>query len=618
MRFGWDGLAGCFLFCSSVTLIYHVLVTDGTFHRLKNWHELPLTEFLVFLLVLVFLVVASKALAVLLHLLSLLWRVRRLRSLAATVVKDIAQHPPLSHDSRTRRILVCHASVGSGHQRAALAVEAAIHKLDSAAEVRVIDVMGPPYADRTLIRIYKDWYLRMVGGETMMGSLGGHCMGFFFDRTNNVTDPFTGGSAMQRRLTQVLLLNFLQAVLDFAPDVVVHTHFLAPELLSSLRRRHGLRVPHITVVTDMDVHAWWFQQPTEHYFVHRDFARSQLVADGVPEGDISVSGIPIMPDFQDALDTAAGLSKQERIKPFLRRMDVPLDPLVFGWDTDKQMFNSDASTPIVVQMSTGKTAADVYQQLLGTQTPIILVVVCGRQADVSESLKKLPVPDRHRVAFIGFTKTLHELLVAADVLVTKPGGLITAEAFACGLCVVVVDPYPGQEERNASLIQEAGVGIRIWDVRDLPLKMDAVLSPTRLKEFQQRAKGLAQPDAAITVAKYVLSGAPRTRMEASRFESTDCATNDDNSDSDFDPSSDSNASVEGVQAFESLGNYFRQVLSSSSLRIGRAVADDQSQAAWSRPFFQEAVANEPSLPKHRGRGPLKSGVSQTLPDDLGI
>ena len=37
------------------------------------------------------------------------------------------------------------------------------------------------------------------------------------------------------------------------PDILVHTHFLAPELVASLRRRHGLKVPQVTVAPAFSV-----------------------------------------------------------------------------------------------------------------------------------------------------------------------------------------------------------------------------------------------------------------------------------------------------------------------------------------------------------------------------
>jgi len=294
-------------------------------------------------------------------------------------------------------------------------------------------------------------------------------------------------------------------VCDMKPDVVVHTHFLAPELLASLRRRHGLKVPHITVVTDMDVHAWWYQQPTDHYFVPRSLAKYQLHADGVPEDDITVSGIPIMPQFSDTLNQIRGLDTDAKRRRLLAQMDTPLESALF-----------DGDRPLIIQMSTGRSVKAIYENILNLETPIALVVVCGRQADSRSQLERISVPQRHRVALLGFTSCIHELLAVADAVVTKPGGLITSEALACGVMVVVVDPYPGQEERNASMLLEEGAGIWIWDYRDIPPKLDAIFSATSsrssLTAYQENAQRLAMPDAALVVARYVLSDHPWQRM----------------------------------------------------------------------------------------------------------
>merc|ERR1740139_1628293 len=98
----------------------------------------------------------------------------------------------------------------------------------------------------------------------------------------------------------------------------------------------------------------------------------------------------------------------------------------------------------------------LFEQTLKLNTPSIIVVICGRQADISKDLAKIPVPPRHHVQLLGFTKTIHELMAVTDCIVTKPGGLITSESLACGLMMVVVDQYPGQEEWNTSMLLSEG------------------------------------------------------------------------------------------------------------------------------------------------------------------
>lgn len=55
---------------------------------------------------------------------------------------------------------------------------------------------------------------------------------------------------------------------------------------------------------------------------------------------------------------------------------------------------------------------------------------------------------------------MDEHLAAADLLLGKPGGLTSSEALARGLALVIVHSIPGQEERNADHLLEAGAALR--------------------------------------------------------------------------------------------------------------------------------------------------------------
>merc|ERR1712048_476812 len=127
-------------------------------------------------------------------------------------------------------------------------------------------------------------------------------------------------------------------------------------------------------------------------------------------------------------------------------------------------------------MAAGTNATIVYENLLMLSTPCIVVVVCGRHGDIREELEMFPVPEHIRIRFVAFTKTIHELMVVSDVIVTKPGGLITSEALACGLMIVVVDPYAGQEERNASMLLEEGAAIQVHHHELAPFRLDPILA----------------------------------------------------------------------------------------------------------------------------------------------
>ena len=113
-----------------------------------------------------------------------------------------------------------------------------------------------------------------------------------------------------------------------------------------------------------------------------------------------------------------------------------------------------------------------------------MVAVCGRnealRAELTEAVKKLP-PGVRTVSFtlLGFTTEMDELMTAADLFVGKPGGLTTSEALAKGLPMVVINPIPGQEERNSDHLLEQGVAIRCNNLPALAYKIDTLIDTPR-------------------------------------------------------------------------------------------------------------------------------------------
>jgi processive 1,2-diacylglycerol beta-glucosyltransferase len=93
----------------------------------------------------------------------------------------------------------------------------------------------------------------------------------------------------------------------------------------------------------------------------------------------------------------------------------------------------------------------------------------------------------------------------ATIIITKPGGITTAECLAKGLPMVIVDPIPGQEMRNTDFLIKMGIGIRIDDTSDIGEEVELLLSsPERLAAMSKAAYKNAKPYAALDVAKLIL------------------------------------------------------------------------------------------------------------------
>jgi len=377
----------------------------------------------------------------------------------------------------SRRILVLSASVGAGHLRAAEAVALAVKQVDPQAVVENVDVLG--YTNAAFRRVYSRAYLDLVNRAP-------YVLGFFYDLMDHAPSDARKRDRLRlhvERLNLRPLLKFLKA----QPwDVIVNTHFLPAEMIASLRQTGELATPQFTVTTDFETHRLWVNQPCDHYFTATEEGAANLQQWGVPAADITVSGIPIHPVFAEPKDRGACLARH----------------------------GLEGTRPVVLQLAGGFGVGPVeklFASLLGIEVPLQLIVVAGRNEDLKTRLDECAVPPRHRVKVLGYTTEMDELMAAADVVVTKPGGLTTSEALARGAAIVVVNPIPGQESRNSDFLLENGAAVKINNLATLSHKLTQLLrEPNRLATLKDRSRCLGRPDAAFVVARKALEWRAKT------------------------------------------------------------------------------------------------------------
>jgi processive 1,2-diacylglycerol beta-glucosyltransferase len=366
-----------------------------------------------------------------------------------------------------QRFLVLSASVGAGHLRAAQAVELALRELYPDALVQNVDVLQ--LTNALFRRLYGQAYLDLVNRAP-------HVLGYFYDMLDRPTSGRSKRDRLRLAVEKLNLTRFQKLLTSEQWDVVVNTHFLPAEIIAHLKSAGRLHAPHMTATTDFETHRLWVNQPCDHYTTATDEGAANLVHWGVPAGQITVTGIPIHPVF------ARPVERRE----CLRAQDLAED------------------RPVVLQAAGGfgvGPVAGIFQRLLELPMPLQIVVVAGRNAAAQQHLATLPVPPRHRVKIMGFTDQMDQLLGAADVVVSKPGGLTTSEVLARGAVMAIVNPIPGQESRNSDFLLENGAAIKINSLNTLTHKLGALLADApRLARLKAAARALGRPRAAYDVA----------------------------------------------------------------------------------------------------------------------
>jgi processive 1,2-diacylglycerol beta-glucosyltransferase len=370
-----------------------------------------------------------------------------------------------------KRVLVLSASVGAGHLRAAQAVELALRQLDPAADVRNVDVLE--FTNAAFRRVYGRPYLDLVNKAP-------HVLGYFYDLMDRATSPQRKADRLRLAVEKLNMIRFLRFLKSEPWDIIVNTHFLPAELIASLRSKGQLETPHFTVTTDFETHRLWVNQPCDHYFSATDEGAAYLTHWGVPAGDVTVSGIPIHPAFSQPKDRAACLAQHGLL----------------------------GDRPIVLQLSGGFGVGPIekiFQGILQIDVPLEVIVVAGRNEQVTAQLEQVVVPGCHRAKILGFTDKIDELMAVADIVVSKPGGLTTSEVLASGAAMAVINPIPGQESRNSDFLLENGAAVKINNIATLAHKLSPLLhEPSRLARLKENARRIGKPQAAFIVARQAL------------------------------------------------------------------------------------------------------------------
>jgi processive 1,2-diacylglycerol beta-glucosyltransferase len=369
------------------------------------------------------------------------------------------------------RVLILSASSGAGHTRAAQAIQKAFVEMNAAKELKHIDTLD--YTNKLFRTLYSKAYIDMVNKTPEV-------MGWLYDQFDR---PWKN----ERRRLAFDKLNtrpFVRMLKEYQPDITICTHFLPAEIISWLKAKRRLSARQAIVVTDFDVHAMWLCRHYEHYFVALDETRAHLEKLGINAERIKVTGIPIDPIFTRQKDK------------FEMR--------------EKHGLNQDRTTILV---SAGGFGVGPMKHLLSALSELghaaQVVAICGRnellKKEVEEIRESLTGRENFSVKAIGYTVEMDEFMAASDLIVGKPGGLTTSEALSRGLVLVIVNPIPGQEERNSDHLLEEGVAIRCNNLPVLGYKIDRLLDdPTKLMDMQERARKLARPRAAFEIVEKLL------------------------------------------------------------------------------------------------------------------
>jgi processive 1,2-diacylglycerol beta-glucosyltransferase len=363
------------------------------------------------------------------------------------------------------RVLILSASYGSGHAEAARSLATAFEA--RGVEPAVVDhfreLVHPVFASVSRAIYYR--LLRHAPGLWAIGYGMGDRLG--------PDSPLAFGMPQLGRARLARLLDTLR------PDAVVTVHATPAAALAALTLAGHPVPPHTTAVTDYVAHSQWMARPVDRYCVAAEEVRNEFVARGIPPERVVVTGVPVRAEFSRLID------------PIAARRTLGLSP-------HRRTVVAMAGT----QGSLGRLV-DVTRALLTVERPLQAVIVAGRDERLRSRLADLAARSPLRV--VGYTDDVSTLLAAADLLVTKAGGMTLAEATAAEVPLLLYGSLPGQERGNERFASRAGIALVARSRGELRRRLDRALGdPDTIERMQGSLRRLGRPDAAQHIVELVL------------------------------------------------------------------------------------------------------------------
>ncbi len=264
-------------------------------------------------------------------------------------------------------------------------------------------------------------------------------------------------------------------------DAVVMPHLFPAEAITHLKKKQKITARTYAVATDYTCIPFWEETEPDYFFIpHRELSR-EFIRAGIPHEKLIPLGIPVQRTF--------GVRRDQ--KEARQALGLPTDG------------------PMVLLMSgsmgyghLGQMASSLCKEY-GNR--LSLVVLCGSNTKAQERLKK-QFSSYSNVFIVNYTEQVSLYMDAADLLLTKPGGLTSTEAASKKLPLILTDPIPGCETQNASFFLRHGLALVPEKKSDYLEAVRTLLDDTGTRKRMQDAQELyVDPTAAAQICSFVLA-----------------------------------------------------------------------------------------------------------------
>ena len=361
------------------------------------------------------------------------------------------------------KILIFYASYGGGHLNAAKSIHDCLKNdyKDKNIDVELIDCMK--YVNKALEKMTTKAYNEMA--KKMPWAWG-----------RIYSDSQRGPLAhITSRSNKIMAIKLLRLLRDKQPDLIISTHPFGSQMCSYLKRKGKISAKIATIMTDFAPHDQWLvgSDDTDYYFVAHENMKKYLLRKGIPNTKVFATGIPLSSKFLITFDKEK-IFKKLNLKPDKKTI------LFFGGG----------------EFGLGKTrTVEIFEGFVKYCTDMQIIAISGKNEKMKMAFEKIVSEYQRKgnVLVFEYTSQVPEFMNISDLVVTKPGGLTTTESLASHLPMVIINPIPGQEEKNAKFLVKNGIAIWIKKEDNVIEVLENLFShPETLETMKENTKKLAK------------------------------------------------------------------------------------------------------------------------------
>lgn len=366
-----------------------------------------------------------------------------------------------------KRVVLSYVNITTGHKKAAQALHQTFKILYPQVEILEIDPLENSYP-RIKIMVEK-LYFKMLKSNPSFWN-------YVYDN-----ETIVKATAQLRRILNSLNSTRLNNLFSsFNPQVVVCTHAFPCGIFSALKEKKPNNFSLIASMTDFDVHNYWIYKNVSCYIVANEQSSKKLQKKGIAQEKIKILGIPIDPKFTEDKDISL-LKKKYGLKQDLPTLLV----MGGGWGFG----------PI-------EKVVHYLHQIKNIEFQIMVVAGTNKELELKLRALTSEWPKLRRV--FGYVDFIDELMKISNIFIGKPGGLTSAESLACGLPMVIINPIPGQEERNTHYLTSQGVAIKAnTEFEITKIVSELLMQSHKLNEMRNKILAIRQPKSAFNIVKTI-------------------------------------------------------------------------------------------------------------------